>query len=77
LKRLYVHPHYRGRGIARRLAVRAISDARKIGYKRMRLDTLPSMCPARKLYRTLGFKPAPPYTRNPVAGALFFELAIR
>jgi GNAT superfamily N-acetyltransferase len=76
-KRLYVRPDYRGRGIARKLVVRAINDARKIGYRSMRLDTLRSMLPARKLYRSLGFKAVRPYTHDPVPGALFFELALR
>ena len=47
-----------------------------MGYRRMRLDTLPSMGHAQKLYRTLGFKPIAPYTNNPVEGALFLELTL-
>ena len=77
LKRLYVPPSHRGRGIGRLLAIQAITDAREIGYDRMRLDTLPSMQPAQKLYRELGFEPLAPYTDNPVEGALFMELKLR
>ncbi len=77
LKRLYVLPSHRGRGIGRLLAIRAITDARDTGYDRMRLDTLPSMQPAQKLYRELGFEPIAPYTDNPVQGALFMELKMR
>ncbi len=76
LKRLYVRPLYRGRGIGRRLTFQAVEDAREIGYGRMRLDTLPSMGGARELYRNLGFKPIAPYTNNPVEGALFLELTL-
>jgi ribosomal protein S18 acetylase RimI-like enzyme len=76
LKRLYVRPLYRGQGIGRRLTVQAVNDARKIGYTRMRLDTLPSMGRALDLYSDLGFKPIPPYTQNPVEGALFLELRL-
>lgn len=76
LKRLYVRPLYRGQGIGRRLTVQAVNDAREIGYGYMRLDTLPSMGHALGLYRELGFKPIPPYTQNPVEGALFLELRL-
>lgn len=76
LKRLYVRPLYRGQGIGRLLTVQAVNDACKIGYTRMRLDTLPSMGRAQDLYRDLGFKPIPPYTENPVEGALFLELRL-
>ena len=77
LKRLYVPPLHRGHGIGRLPAIQAITDAREIGYERIRLDTLPSMRPARKLYQKLGFKPIAPYTENPVQGALFMELKLR
>lgn len=76
LKRLYVRPGYRGREVGRRLSLRVIQDARKIGYKRMRLDTLPSMRPALELYRSLGFKPISPYRNNPIEGAQFLELSL-
>lgn len=77
LKRLYVRPSHRGRGIGRQLALEAVKDAQEIGYGRMRLDTLPSMLPALDLYRALGFKPIKPYNNNPVDGALFLELSLR
>lgn len=76
LKRLYVRPQYRGRGIGRQLTVQAVKDAHEIGYGRMRLDTLPSMDRAQELYRNLGFKPIAPYTNNPVEGVLFLELKL-
>jgi ribosomal protein S18 acetylase RimI-like enzyme len=53
-----------------------IDEARKIGYHKMRLDTLPSMREAIELYESLGFKPIEPYYPNPVPGAVFMELKL-
>jgi ribosomal protein S18 acetylase RimI-like enzyme len=54
--------------------MRVIAEAKRIGYRAMRLDTLPSMQTAIGLYRRLGFREIPAYTVNPVPGALFLEL---
>jgi ribosomal protein S18 acetylase RimI-like enzyme len=60
------------------LAEKIISEAREMGYSRMRLDTIPGkMDKAIALYRSLGFKEIPPYYDNPVAGATFMELSLR
>jgi GNAT superfamily N-acetyltransferase len=74
MKRLFVRPAFRGRGVGRGLAQSAIDEARKIGYKRMKLDTVASMQEAIALYRSLGFTGAAPYTYNPIPGAIFLEL---
>ena len=76
IKRLYVAPDGRGRGIARALAEHVVARARQLGYRRLLLDTLPSMKEAQSLYLSLGFKPTAPYRFNPVPGTAFLELEI-
>lgn len=76
MKRLYVRPRFHGAGLGRKLAEATIARARGMGYRRMCLDTLPSMKEARALYASLGFTPCAPYYDNTCVGSDCFELKL-
>ncbi len=71
MKRLYVRPEYRSRGLGEALTQRIIQDAVAIGYRRIVLDTLVTMQPAIRLYKKLGFDVIEPYYDNPIEGAVY------
>ncbi|HKS58754.1 MAG TPA: GNAT family N-acetyltransferase [Steroidobacteraceae bacterium] len=74
IKRLYVAPAARGRGLGRVLVERIVVEARKLGYDSLLLDTLPSMKEAQGLYLSMGFRATPAYRFNPIAGSAFLRL---
>lgn len=77
MKRLYVRRDLRGAGAGRALVEAVIAEARSMGYRKMRLDTLLNMLEAQTLYKGLGFREIPAYLKNPTPNAIFFELALR
>lgn len=75
-KRLYVIAEYRGRGIGRQLMERLLRETQEIGYRAVRLDTLPQMQAARRLYEALGFRRIAAYYHNPIAGTVYMECSL-
>jgi GNAT superfamily N-acetyltransferase len=76
MKRLYVRPAFRGKAIGRKLSEAIIAEARRIGYKKMRLDTLIRLSEAITLYRSIGFKEIKPYVFNPLDDVIYMELEL-
>jgi ribosomal protein S18 acetylase RimI-like enzyme len=76
MKRLYVSPAGRGTGVGKALASTIIATAEKLGYSEVRLDTLPSMVAALKMYRAIGFEDIPAYYDTPLEGTHFLALKL-
>lgn len=76
MKRLFVTPAGRGLGLGRALMNAVTDEARRFGYREMRLDTLPTMAAAQGLYRQAGFEVIPPYYDTPVEGTVFMRLTL-
>ncbi len=76
IKRLYVRPIARSKGVGQALVCAIVDRAKSMQYERIRLDTLSSMKVAISLYKQLGFKEISPYCHNPLEEACFLELAL-
>ena len=74
VKRLWVRPPFRGRGLARELVQRVLDSAREVGYSRLVLDTLVGMTDAIALYRSVGVRDIEPYYDNPLPGPVYMAL---
>jgi ribosomal protein S18 acetylase RimI-like enzyme len=77
MKRLFVRPKYRSRGLGRALAEAIIAAAKAKGYTAMRLDTLAQLAEAIQLYEQLGFRKIVPYYPNPLPGVSYWELDLQ
>ena len=76
-KRLFVRPALRGKGLGGALVLALLDEARRLGFRAFRLETLPGkMSAALALYRQLGFVDIPPYVRRPIEGAAYMELPL-
>lgn len=76
LKRMYLKKAYHGKGIGALMLNEAIQIGKKLGYQKMRLDTLPTMQSAIKLYQKVGFYEIEPYRFNPIEGTKYFEIVL-
>ncbi len=74
MKRLYVRPEFRGKGIGKKLAEKVIFDAKEIGYRQMLLDTLPFLTGAIKMYRSMGFCEIECYNNSPMDNSIYLKL---
>lgn len=74
MKRLYVKPEFNGQGLGKKLTQEIIAEGRRLGYAKMRLDTLAKMTAALNLYRSLGFREIEAYRFNPLPGTVYMEL---
>lgn len=73
LKRMFVDPAYRGRQLGQQLLQMVLEETGRLGYRSIRLDTVPHMRSAIQLYQSFGFREIEPYRFNPIPGALFME----
>lgn len=73
LKRMYVDPNYRGLQLGQQILQQALDEAKRLGYERIRLDTVPHMQAAINIYKSAGFYEIEPYRFNPIEGAIYME----
>jgi ribosomal protein S18 acetylase RimI-like enzyme len=76
MKRMYVRPAARGRGVGRALCNELLAFARAAGYRMMKLDTEPDLAHAVSLYRSVGFVDIPRYNEDPVSCTLWMGLVL-
>ncbi len=74
LKRMYVKPAFRKKGIAKMLIQQLVTDARDIGYRSMLLDTLPFLQTAIHMYQKIGFYEIERYNNSPMDTSIYMKL---
>jgi ribosomal protein S18 acetylase RimI-like enzyme len=77
MKRFFVRPAFRGMGLGKKLTRMVLEEAARIGYERIRLDTMPWMVEAVSLDESLGFRRIAPYGLNPICGAVHMEIVLK
>jgi ribosomal protein S18 acetylase RimI-like enzyme len=77
MKRLFVRPDFRSRGLGRTLAERILREGARRGYAVMRLDTLSGLTEAIRLYERLGFRRTDAYYDNPLPGVSYWEIDLK
>ena len=78
MKRMFVKPEYRGKGMGKQLAELIVEEGKKMGYKYMRLSTLTYLKEALNIYRSLGFKEIGPYYEDDanIEDIVFLEIEL-
>jgi len=76
LKRLYVKEQFRKCGIGSILVDKIISDARMIGYSYLKLDTLPFLDSAIRIYESKGFKRIAKFNDSPMDSGIYMQLKL-
>lgn len=76
MKRMFVLPSCHGMGIGKALTEAFLEQARVLGYRCVRLDSIPKLASALRLYRSIGFRDIEPYRFNPHPDAVFMEYVL-
>ncbi|HLK51148.1 MAG TPA: GNAT family N-acetyltransferase [Bryobacteraceae bacterium] len=76
MKRLYVRPGFRGRGLGDLLLDWILAEARRAGYREVVADTMPVMTTALALYDWRGFERTGPYAADATPGAVYLRLVL-
>ena len=76
MKRLYVRPPFRGRGLGEALLDWILAEARAAGYREMVADTMPVMTTALAMYDRRGFERTGPYAADATPGAVYLRLVL-
>ena len=71
IKRMWVHPEWRGAGLGSRMLAHLEERARALGHRRVCLDTNGTLVEAIAMYGRAGYEPIARYNDNPYAEAFF------